>query len=81
MLPLILKNSAFPCIIAVFLNKILLEIRTFFNFLKLFNSSGIKPFYCRLFDMEFHLYKGAYDMLHICTIFDQMASLDDATLK
>ena len=41
MLPLILKNSPFPCIIAIFLNKILLEIRTFTNIFKSFNSSGI----------------------------------------
>ena len=34
MLPLILENSSFPCIIAIFLNKLLLEIRTFYNFFK-----------------------------------------------
>ena len=40
-LPLIFENSAFSCIIAIFLNKILLEIKAFSNFFKAFNSSGI----------------------------------------
>ena len=31
--------------------------------------------------MEFHSYKGAYDMFHICTVFHQMVLLDDTTLK
>ena len=34
MLPLILENSTFPCIIAIFLNKILSEIKTLSNFFK-----------------------------------------------
>ena len=38
MLPLILENSPFPCIIAIFWNKLLLEIRTFSNFFKFFKS-------------------------------------------
>ena len=36
MLHLILQNSPFPCIIAIFLNKILLEIRVFSKFFKIF---------------------------------------------
>ena len=40
-LPLILENSPFPCIIAIFLNKILLEIKTFSIFFKSFQTSGI----------------------------------------
>ena len=35
MLLLILRNSPFLCIIAIFLNKIILEIKTFGNFLKI----------------------------------------------
>ena len=41
MLPLVLKNAPFPCIIAIFRNKILLEIRSFSNFFKSVNSSVI----------------------------------------
>ena len=39
--PLILENSPFPCIIAIFLNKLFLEIKAFPNFFKYFNWSGI----------------------------------------
>ena len=42
LLTLILENSLFPCINDIFLNKILLEIKTFLNFFKLFNSPGIE---------------------------------------
>ena len=42
LLTLILENSLFPCIDDIFLNKILLEIKTFLNFFKLFNSPGIE---------------------------------------
>ena len=42
MLPLILINSPFPCIIAIILNKIPLEIGTFSYFFESFNSSGIE---------------------------------------
>ena len=39
---LILEISRFPCVIAIFLNKIVLGIvRTFSNFFKFFNSSGL----------------------------------------
>ena len=38
MFPLISENSPFPCIIAIFLNKIFLEIKTFPNFLKSFKK-------------------------------------------
>ena len=58
-LHLILEHSPFPCIIAIFLNKILLEIITFSNFFKSFKTSGIGyivPFYCRLLGMELHFY-------------------------
>ena len=40
MLPLIIENWPFLCIIAIFLNKILLEIKTLSNYFKFFNSSG-----------------------------------------
>ena len=42
LLTLILENSLFPYINDIFLNKILLEIKTFLNFFKLFNSPGIE---------------------------------------
>lgn len=42
MLTLILENSLFPCINDIFLNKIFLEIKTFLNFFKLFNSPDIE---------------------------------------
>ena len=76
MLPLILENSPFACIIAIFLNKIILEIKTFSSFLKSFNSSGTGS-NCRLPDKEFHFYKDVFDMFHIYPIFHQMTSLDD----
>ena len=58
MLPLILENSPFPCIIAIFLNKILLVITTL-TFLSplTFLAWDLKPFYCRLSDMGFHFLK------------------------
>ena len=63
-LPIILENLTFPCIIAFFLNKILLEIRTFSIFLKNLLSHQVydlMPFSHRLFDMEYHFYERAYD--------------------
>ena len=42
LITLILENSLFPYINDIFLNKILLEIKTFLNFFKLFNSPGIE---------------------------------------
>ena len=39
--PLIFKNLPFPYIIAILLNKILLEIRIFSYFFKSYNSLGI----------------------------------------
>ena len=74
MLSLILKIHLFN-VLLLFLNKLLLEIRTFSNVLKIFNSSDIwdrEPFYCRLLDMEFHCIKSSYDMFHICTVCHQM---------
>ena len=74
MLSLILKIHLFN-VLLLFLNKFLLEIRTFSNVLKIFNSSDIwdrEPFYCRLLDMEFHCIKRSYDMFHICTVCHQM---------
>ena len=74
MLSLILKIHLFN-VLLLFLNKLLLEIRTFSNVLKIFNSSDIwdrEPFYCRLLDMEFHYIKSSYDMFHICTVCHQM---------
>ena len=69
------ENSPFPCIIAIFLNKILFEIRTFsiffFFFFEYFNWSGIGS----------HFYKDAYDMFHRYTSFHQTISPDDAILK
>ena len=53
MLPLVLENSPISCIIAVLLNKILLEIKTFRNFLNLLTHLPLDllPFYFKLFDM------------------------------
>ena len=39
---LILENSTLPCFIAILLNKILLQIMTFYNYFKCFNWSGIR---------------------------------------
>ena len=41
MLLLMLEYSLFPCIIAMFLNKLFAEVKTFSIFLKSFNSSSI----------------------------------------
>ena len=41
MFPLFLENSPFACIFAIFLNNILLKIKTFSISSKLFNSIGI----------------------------------------
>ena len=64
MIPLILKNSPFPCIVTIFQNKILLEIRICSNFL---NSI-------------FRFYEDDYDMFQIYAILYQMNLLDDAIL-
>ena len=76
MLPLILENSPFPCLISNFLNNNILEIRTFSIF-----SIYLKPFYYRLLDMEFRFYKGAYGMFHIYKVFHQTTSLDYTCLQ
>ena len=41
MFPLFLENSPFPCIFSIFLNNILLRIKTFQISSKLFNSFGV----------------------------------------
>ena len=41
MLALILENKHLPCFIDIFLNKIVLETKILFYFLKLFSLSGI----------------------------------------
>ena len=69
MLPLILENSLFPCIIAIFLKNILVERRTFCNLFKWFSSSGIGSntiLLQTILDMGFHFYKDAFDMFQIC---------------
>ena len=70
MLPLILENSPFLYTIAIFLNKINLEIRIFSTF---YNSSEVwdlKPFYCRLLAMKSHFYKSVKDIFHIYAFFN-----------
>ena len=78
-LALILENSPFPCTTAIFLNKVVLEIRTFSNFLN--TLADLTPFYCRLLNTEFNFYKDVFDIFHRNTIFHQMVSLDDAILQ
>ena len=62
------------------LNKIIVEIKTFDNFLNPLTLMllYLKPFDCTLPDLEFHFHKDAYDMLHVYTTFHQM---DDTTLQ
>ena len=71
MLPLIIKNSPFLCIIAIFLNNNLWKIRCLSNLLKWFD------FYWRLLDKEVHFYKDCYDMFHIHKIFYQMITVEN----
>ena len=64
MIPLILKSPPFPCIVTIFQNKFLLEIKICSNFL---NST-------------FRFYADDYDMFQIYAILYQMNLLDDAIL-
>ena len=82
MIPLILENSHFPCIIAILLKKILWEIEIFLTFL---NPSthlvyDLSPLYYRLSNTESHFYKDAYHMFCIYTILHQIVLVDDTIL-
>ena len=79
MRPLILENLPFPCIIAIFLNEVFLEIKSFSIFFNHFTYLflNLTPFYCRLHYIESHYFKDAYDMFHIYTIFLKKICLDD----
>ena len=79
MLPFILENLPFPFTIAIFLNEVFLEIKSFSIFSNRFTHLflNLTPFYCRLHDMESHFFKDAYEMFHIYTTFLKMICLDD----
>ena len=80
---LISENSPFPCIIAMFLDKLLLEFRTFSIFFKSFNSPdiGTKAILLELLGIEFHFHKGAYNIFYMCKIFHHIIWLGDTALK